>query len=54
MKYGSVEIDDQSFDMQRDLTIDLAGSFKSISEARSRGNEEYGFDIDEDSPLLLL
>ncbi|ESQ30403.1 hypothetical protein EUTSA_v10011887mg [Eutrema salsugineum] len=30
-------IDDQSFETQRNLKTDFAGSFKSISEAMSRG-----------------
>lgn len=43
-------IDDHSFDTQRNLTTDFTGSLKSISEARSRGKDEVGFDCN----LLLL
>jgi len=49
VKYGAVVIDDQSFETQRNLTTDFAGSLENISEVRSRGKDD-----DEDFPLLLF
>ena len=37
IKHGSVTKEDQSFDTQPNLTIDLAVSLESISKVRSRG-----------------
>lgn len=43
MKHGVVVIEDQSFDTQRNLPTDLAGSLKSISMVTSRGNHADDF-----------
>lgn len=54
MKYGSVVIDDQSFETQRNLKTDSAGSFESISKVRSRGIDDDGFEDDGDCFHLLF
>lgn len=49
VKYREVGIDDQSFETQRNLETDFAGSFKNISVVISRGMDND----DEDLHLFL-
>jgi len=54
VKYGSVVVDHQSFETQRNLKTDLTGSLKSISKIRSRGQSNVVvFGIEEDCLFRL-